>query len=155
VVNDNQFKVLDLPTLEWPTSLGAPTNRFRLFVAADTLNSSVEEISRFALAALKAGMVYCCTWGRGCERFHDIVDECISEDDIGARKFAGANKNDVVMTTWHENESLQEALDFFTTCAMPADGFADDSGFRVVICVGHSEWAVAANDWLAATTFFI
>ena len=155
MADEKRFTVLDLPMLEWPTSLTLPTRRFRLFVAADTLDSSVEEISSIALAALNAGMVYCCAWGRGCERFHDIVDECITEDDIGERKLAGANGNDVVMTTWHENDSLREALDFFATCAVPTDGLTEDSDFRIVVCVRHPEWAASAKEWLAATAYLI
>lgn len=152
---DKQFTVIDLPDLNWPTSLKLPTKRFRLFVAADTLDTSVDSISEFAMAALKAGMVYCCAWGHGCERFHDIVDECITEDDIGARKFAGPTANDVVMTTWHDDDSLEEALDFFATCTVPTDGFLEDSGFRVVISVRHPEWAAAATHFLRAADFFI
>jgi hypothetical protein len=131
-----------------------PTKRFRLFVAADTLDATVEAISEFVMAALTAGMVYCCAWGQGCERLHDIVDECITEDDLGARKFAGPIPNDVVMTTWHNHESLEEALDFFATCTVPTDGFSEGSGFRIVISVRHPEWAAAATHFLHSADFF-
>ncbi len=30
--------------------------------------------------------------GRGCERLHDVIDECIAEDNLGARRFAGPRK---------------------------------------------------------------
>jgi len=90
-------------------------------------------------------MVYFCVWGRGCERFHDIVDEIVVADELGNRKFAGPLGNDVVMTTWHDDESLEEALSFFTTCAVPTEGLADDSDFRLVICVGNSHWTDVAE----------
>jgi hypothetical protein len=100
-------------------------------------------------------MVYFCSWGPGCERFHDIVDELIAEDDVSERSFAGPTKNDVVMTTWHERDSLEEALDFFATCAVPADGLAPDSGFRLVICVDNPDWKATANRFLELAKFFV
>ena len=99
-------------------------------------------------------MVYFCSWGRDCERFHDIVDGVIVEDDVTERKFRGPTADDVVMTTWHEHVSLEEALDFFATCAVPTDGLASDSGFRLVICVGNPDWAAAASRFLQSANFF-
>jgi hypothetical protein len=69
-------------------------------------------------------------------------------DTLGARRFAGLTENGVVMTTWHEDESLEEALFFFATCAVPTDGFSEDSDFRLVICVGHPEWSDIAKAYL-------
>jgi hypothetical protein len=54
---------------------------------------------------------YFCSWGPDCERFHDIVDEVLMEDDVGEQKFAGPNSIDVIMTTWHAKDSLEDAID--------------------------------------------
>lgn len=153
--DDTQFSVIELADLKWPKSLRLPSRRFRLFVAAETDHLPVQVISEFAQEALGAGMVYLCAWGQGCERFHDIVDECLVEDDLGARRFVGVTANDVVMTTWHNDETLEEALDFFTTCAVPTDGFAEDSSFRLVLSVGHPDWAATAREFLGSAKFFI
>ena len=93
---EKQFVVIYSPNLEWPSSLELPS-RFRLFVAANVSDISTEVASDFALAALSRGMVYFCSWGQGCERFHDIVDEVIAEDDVRERKFAGPSTNYVYL----------------------------------------------------------
>ena len=148
-----QFAVIEVPELEWPASFRIPSPRFRLFVAANTSELPVEIMSRFVTAALSAGMVYFCAWGSGCERFHDIVDEILVEDDLGPRKFAGPTSNDKVMTTWHSQDTLEEALDFFATFAIPTDGFKRDSGFRVVVCLSNSGWAAIARSVIGSAEF--
>ena len=100
-------------------------------------------------------MAYFCAWGQGCEKFHDIVDEVIVEDDLGKRRFVGLTGNDRVMTAWHEDQTLEEALNFFATCALPPEGMADDSSFRLVMCVGNPEWTETATQFLQSAEFFI
>jgi hypothetical protein len=149
MAEQNPFAVVTLDTLAWPASLTIPSPRFRLFVAADTTQVTVEGISRFAEIALTRGMVYFCAWGPGCERFHDIVDEILVGDEVfGKHRFTRPTPNDVVMTTWHANEDLEEALDFFATCAIPSEGYAAGSDYRVFVCVGHPEWAATAQKFL-------
>jgi len=98
-------------------------------------------------------MVYFCAWSRDCERLHDIVDEVVAEDDIGERRFAGPTSTDVVMTTWHKDETLEEALGFFSISAIPTEGFAANSDFRLAICVGNPEWARTVTRVLQSTEF--
>jgi hypothetical protein len=138
---ENHFCVVELAALQWPPSIPISSRRFRVFVAADVTGIVTEVISKFANAALKTGMVYFCAWGPGCERFHDIVDEVITEDDLGERLFAGPKATDTVMTTWHDSEELGEALEFFINFAHPTDGFEDSSEYWVAVCVNNSEWA--------------
>jgi hypothetical protein len=59
------------------------------------------------------------------------------------------------MTTWHANETLEEALDFFAISAVPTEGFVAESDFRIVICVGNSDWAATANMFLQSAEFFV
>ena len=151
--DQEHFAVIPLAQLAWPVSIALPRRRFRLFVAADTSGLSTHALSNFASAALSRGMVYICAWGRGCERFHDIVDEIVAEDALGKRRFVGPTPNDVVMTTWHEDESVEEALSFFAISAIPSEGFADDSDFRLVICLGNPRWAQAADRLLQSAKF--
>lgn len=153
MAEEKRFAVIQIPELKWPTSPPLPSSRFRLFVAADTSEVSVDAVSEFASAALSRGMVYFCAWGPDCERLHDIVDEVIAKDDLGERRFVGLTPNDVVMTTWHKEESLEEALHFFSTSAVPTDGFAANSNFRLAICVGNPEWTRTATRVLQSTEF--
>jgi len=154
-MEQKRFAVIEVPDLNWPPRLEIPSKRFRLFVAADTADVSTEDLSNFALAALNRGMVYFCSWGPDCSRFHDIVDEVLVEDDIGAQKFVGPDSSDTIMTTSHAKDSLEEAIDFFATCAMPTDGFAPDSDFRLVICVANQQWAGQADSLLKSAKFFV
>ena len=150
-----RLAVVKVPELKWPDKLEIPSKRFRLFVAANISNVSKDVVSAFSLSALNHGMVYFCSWGPDCERFHDIVDDVVLEDDLGERKFAGPNQDDVIMTTWHTNESLEDALDFFATLAMPTDGFTQDSDFRLVVCVGQQEWADLATKHFRSANYAI
>jgi hypothetical protein len=130
---DKRFCVFHLDSLKWPADIQIPSGRFRLFVAADVTRASTELMSEFAHSALKNGMVYFCAWGLDCERFHDIVDEVVVEDDIGERLFVGKNRSDTIMTTWHDDEPLDEALDFFVSLTCPTAGFERNSNFWVAM----------------------
>jgi hypothetical protein len=154
MAEDLQFAVVESATLEWPTSLRLSSRRFRLFVAADATGLSNQEISDFAYAALSAGVVYFCAWGQGAERFHDLIDAVIVKDILGERQFALSTPDDVIMTTWHQHETLEEALDFFAACAVPTEGYLADSRCWLVICIGNPEWASVATRFLAAVDYF-
>lgn len=144
----NQFAVVTLDALFWPTSATIPSSRFRLFVAADTTQATADELSQFAEAALAKGTVYFCAWGPGCERFHDIVDKIVVDELYEQKRLTRPTPNDTVMTTWHADEELEEALDFFAMCAIPTEGYLAGSDYRLVICVGHPEWADTAQHFL-------
>ena len=150
-----RFVVIQIPDLSWPRTLEVPSKRFRLLVAGDTTHLTTEDIADFTLAALNQGMVYFCSWGPDCERFHDIVDDVTLGDSLTRQRFAGPKSSDVIMTTWHAHETLEEVLDFFAISAVPTEGFAAESDFRVVICVGNSVWAATANKFLQSAEFFV
>lgn len=139
--NADQFHIIESISLAWPEDFRIPSKRFRLFVAADVTLLKVGEISGFAHDALKSGMVYFCAWGADCERFHDIVDETAVEDSLGEGRFVGSQPNDIIMTTWHADEALEDALDFFIDLAHPTEGFAGGSESWVALVINNSEWA--------------
>jgi hypothetical protein len=141
MAGERPFSVVHLDSLKWPADIQIPNGRFRLFVAADVTDLSTKLMSEFAVAALKSGMVYFCAWGPGCERFHDIVDEVVVEDEIGDRIFVGKNESDTIMTTWHDDEPLDEALDFFASLTCPTAGFEQNSNFWVAVSLTNAEWA--------------
>jgi hypothetical protein len=156
MADESQFAVVLADSLSWPERVKIPARRFRLFVAADSTRNTVDEISHFSEAALTRGMVYFCGWGPGCERFHDIVDEIMVGDEVfGHNRFTPQTPHDTVMTTWHDRDTLEDALDFFATSAVPSDGYVLDSDYRLVVCVGHSEWAATATLFLKAAPYLI
>lgn len=147
------FSVVELAELRWPTTLNLPTKRFRLFVAADFTGLSANALADFGRSALRSGMVYFCAWGHDCEKFHDIIDEVIANDYAAERRFAGSTAKDTVMTTWHDNETLEEAHDYFITLARPTEGLVPNSSYRVAICVGNPAWAAKTKQSLESADF--
>jgi hypothetical protein len=140
MISGKPFQLVQLDSLAWPESLKLPSHRFRLLVAADVNEVDGLTIAEFARTALSNGMVYFCAWGPGCSRFHDIVDDVIACDDATQRLFAGPNDSDTVMTTWHEDESLNEAIEYFLELAYPTDGFAGGSDYWLAMSLGNAEW---------------
>jgi hypothetical protein len=97
--------LLSIPSpQDMPHRLAVTTAKFACLIAWDARSARVEELSAIARQLLDAGAVYVCAWGPGCERVHDIFDE---ERD-GPNPLTSTDP--VVMTTWHDDESLAEAL---------------------------------------------
>ena len=138
---DKQFCVIRLDSLIWPAHIQIPSGRFRLFVAAEVSRISTEVISEFANSALKSGMVYFCAWGPDCKRFHDVVDEVVVADHLGEGFFVGNKSSDTIMTTSHDDEQLDEAIDFFVNLTCPTAGFEKNSNFWVAVSLNNDEWA--------------
>ena len=69
--------------------------------APTDLGHSTDAVSEFVIAVLQHGMVYCCVWGQGCERFHDVVDDIVVQDGLSERRCIGPTPDDVIMTTRH------------------------------------------------------
>jgi hypothetical protein len=149
----NHGCVVGIESLQWPHALKIPSKRFRLFVAADIRDIDVQVLADFGKTALKMGMVYFCAWGPDCERFHDTLDEVIVTDDLGKRFFSGPSAHDTVMTTWHDKETLEEAVEFFTSCACPSEGFQPDSKYWVAICLQNREWEATIREHLQPADF--
>jgi len=113
---------------ELPQSYSLPSKRFVALLAADTTQVDVAALSRFADSLLASGCVYFCAWGPGCERAHDIFDgRCLDIDPV-------------IMTTWHADEPLDEALYFFLRNAWPDEGYSED-GSAIAITIGSLDWA--------------
>jgi hypothetical protein len=66
---------------------------------------------------VKSGCLYVVAWGTECKDWHDTVDCSVLEEfdygDIPNDRF--------IMTTWHANEPLSEAMWFTGQCAYHPD----------------------------------
>jgi hypothetical protein len=89
---------------------------------------------------LDTGCVYLCAWGPGCEYVHDIMDDVVLD-----RELKGGPEQTIV-TTWHADEPLQEAIDFALRHAEPADALAQGCDAIVLAAVGDSQWAQALRN---------
>ena len=73
-------------------------DRFVLFVGADASETPWEQLVSYACASVDSGCAYVCCWGPGCSGVHDAFDV--------------ASGDEVVYSSWHDDESLAEALYF-------------------------------------------
>ncbi|HMD09597.1 MAG TPA: hypothetical protein VKH63_18850 [Candidatus Acidoferrum sp.] len=90
---------------------------FGLFVAMNANGVADERILQGAKLLLSKGLACLCTWGPDCERVHDRFD-------VAARGInSELSGDDVIMTTWHADETIEEALWFFVHAALVTKKF--------------------------------
>ena len=144
-VSKRVLLLLDADTAaDVPVQMLVGSKYFVSLLAWDTRAVETSDIARVARVLLDAGCVYFCCWGPGCERVHDIIDEEYVGD--------GSSVNDddsTIMTTWHTEESLEEAAWFALNVAFPDDRFIDDCKAVVSICIGNVEWKTSLENALA------
>ncbi len=117
-----------------PEGLDLPSSRFVLLLAWDATDAPVATIAGLAEAVLRQGAVYVCCWGPDCERVHDIVDECDLERN--------PDDEDLwVMTTWHADESLDDALWFALFTARPPAPLDRDCRALLALTIGRPDAA--------------
>src|ERR1700681_2388283 len=128
-VSERELFSLHLPAFaSLPESIALPSNHFIAFLAADASGTDAVILQRFARGLLDAGCIYFCAWGTDCERVHNVFDgECLDVDPV-------------IMTTWHSEDSLDDALWFFVYSAYPDDGYLDTCRSALALTVGHPEW---------------
>jgi len=112
---------------------------FGLFVAVDAQKIESKKIIELAEALVPKGLAYLCAWGPDCERVHDCFDEILSDAN------PESTDENVVMTTWHEDDSFEEALWYFVNSAGPAKDYAGTCKDWIVAVVGDEEWERSAR----------
>ena len=73
--------------------------------------------NRIAEWLVNGGCLYVVAWGVECQEWHDTVDWTVLE----AFDFGDVPDDKFVMTTWHDNEPLSDALWFAGHCALHPD----------------------------------
>jgi hypothetical protein len=136
--------LLEIDSLDdWPEDVSLPKSRhFVLFLAADASDLSDEDVAAFAERALDQGMVYLSTWGRDSERVHDVFEEAAAE------WAPDADADDALLSEWHEDEPLSEALRFSVASASPAHAFEKSCKATLVAVVGDPDAAEMVRGWL-------
>jgi hypothetical protein len=120
---------------------------FTLLLAWDALEIDKARLIELFRPLVDRGLTYFCAWGSDCEKVHDAVDLA----DIGRMGISGS-ENYIVMTTWHHDEPLEEALWFFNTLAIPAEDFISSDLERFAVAIGNPEWAVRMELGLSTQT---
>ena len=73
-------------------------DRFVLFIGADASSARDEQLATYAQASIASGCAYVCCWGPDCKSVHDAFDLAAAEE--------------MVCSTWHDDERLAEAMYF-------------------------------------------
>jgi hypothetical protein len=133
-VGERPIKLFRLANWAWVYPRRSP---FILFVAAKASAEDELEIRRFAVDAVDAGCAYICAWGEGCEQVHDLFDVA----SIAADRF--------VMSTWHDDESLAEALWFALCNAWPDDDQFPNAAEATVILAVEEPWLAEVRELVA------
>jgi hypothetical protein len=137
VVQERDLFVLDVQGVDDLRSLAElPSKHFACFVAWDADVSDVATVSRLAEILLDFGAVYVASWGQACELVQDVVDEVVA-----SREVESGVRRPLVITTWHSDESLAEALWFLTFTASPDDAYLETCLATVAISIGSPERA--------------
>lgn len=123
-------------TIRELAELSVPTKYFVLLVCADFSRISISDFFDAADKLLARGLGCFCAWGPDCERAHDLFDEGIS-DRITKGEYIS---DDAMMTTWHNDQPLREALWFGLFAATVHSDHWDDC-CTVVASIGSKEYA--------------
>jgi hypothetical protein len=110
------------------------SQNFGLLLAMDAQSFDVGQIGELAEKLASKGLAYLCAWGQDCERVHDIFDETFVQRDLEQKE------DNVVMTTWHANDSLEETLWYFMNCAFADQGYERTCQEWIVAPIGNAEW---------------
>jgi hypothetical protein len=121
---------------ETPKEIKLTSEHFACLIAWDSENASVEQISKLVETIILNGAGYICCWGKGCQRVHDIADEI----DSYPYKLYGSPDGSVIMTTWHEDESLEEVMWFFLNVTNPDTYYEKSLNSNLVISIGNKTW---------------
>jgi hypothetical protein len=128
----------------WAADLVAPSKHFVLFVAADTQSLSGPQVYAAAEAAVRAGASYVCCWGPDCSRFHDAFDE--------ADLYLNGESSDakIIVTTWHDDEPLEEALWFAVHSTLPSPFYEPSTRAVLAVAIDNRAWATQIDAYLAS-----
>lgn len=85
-----------------------------------------------------------CAWGPECEFVHDVFDETYLGD--GSQPL-----RPTLMTTWHADQPLEEALDFIGRDAVPTEPFQATCRDVIVAVIANPEWSSLARRYLEAS----
>lgn len=88
-----------------------PSPHFACLLASDARGAPDTLLLALADHLLERGLAYFCAWGPDCERVHDLVDQAAMLREV--RK----GQDYPIITTWHADEPLDEALWFLLNVA--------------------------------------
>lgn len=131
--------------LQAARDLVPPKRPFGLFLALDATEVQDDKLNELATHFVAEGAVYVCAWGPDCERVHDAFDRA-GEASLADQP----TEDDVMMTTWHHDDTLEDAFWFFAVAASPTESYIEACETWLAVTVGDAGWATrlqnAASD---------
>jgi hypothetical protein len=135
-VTGRELFVLELDKPEdLPDKFSLGGRKFVCLVVWDAHGIDPVRISMLARKLLDAGVVHVSAWGPDCERVHDIFDE----EAVGGSP--PQVPDHVVMTTWHADETLADAIWFTLRCSWPDDAYEVNCVSTLGLTIGVQSWA--------------
>lgn len=127
----------------WSSGLTAASllreeDRFALLLVGDAIGVDAAVIGDLADWCITHGLFWMSVWGPDCERVHDIFDE--EEVMLALDTPVELRDGGDVMTSWHDDETLSEAFEFFWTSSFAADDRIWGPK-HIVLVVGSRAWA--------------
>ena len=145
-VNERELYFLSVQDLnDIPDDIPLSSPNFACLLVWDSRNANVEEISSVIRPILECGCSYFCFWGPDYKRVDDIIGEINSTSSVDL----DSPGESFIMTTWHNDEKLQEALWFFLNETWPDEFYEMTTLSSLAIVIGNQEWAEIVKDALS------
>lgn len=118
-----------------PAIAALPGRHFVTLLISDFSSTTREDLVDLSKQLIAAGSRYFCAWGRCCQMAHLAFDLACCEFE--------PDTDNVILTTDHSRESLNDVIWYALNCAHPVDPY--DRGWHAII-------AICVNDTNAAQT---
>jgi len=115
---------------------------FVLALVADTRELPGPGLVDAAQALIRCGASYVCLLGPDCERLHD----CFDEADFYVNGESTTSR--LLMTTWHDDESLEEMIWFAINTTVPSPDYFYRTQSVVIATIGSDDWATRAQRYV-------
>ncbi len=113
---------------DWPAAPDWAPARFGLLFLAE----HIVDAKAIAWKAVEQGLALACAWGSASPLIEEAFDEVI------VRSVRDETEHNVIWTTSHPGESLQEAIEFFLETAAPARDVKCEAW--VILAIGEPLW---------------
>lgn len=131
------IQILSIDSIEELSNcLTRKSKYFTLLLAWNAPENGQNDLAELFAPMVRSGLAYFCAWGERCEEVHDAIDDCFIEQELEV-----GEADPFLMTTWHQEESLEEAFWFFRMVAVPTENSVLANLERFAVAVGNPLWA--------------
>lgn len=126
-----------------PDAFTSPSPQFAMLLAYDASVIDHKAFDLFTRRLLDKGIALLCTWGPECERVHDWFDQ-----EIVYMEVLEGIERPCIMTTWHDDEPLEEAIWFLLYAANPVEEYLPTCQASIIVSVGNADWDRQIREYL-------